>query len=125
MLPASLDLPDRQALGPVAADGSSVYSRGSAVPVIFRALDDDGDPIGTMDYVTGVVLVSSQDLTAAAAASGANEAYFLSFPFVYADAADVWLGTIPTSELEAGKKYTYRVDLADATSFTLTFGVSG
>ena len=25
--------------------------------------------------------------------------------------------------LEAGKKYTYRVDLADGTSFTLTFGV--
>ena len=45
--PGGLDLPDRQALGPVAADGSSVYSRGSAVPVIFRALDDDGDAIGT------------------------------------------------------------------------------
>ncbi len=75
--------------------------------------------------MTGVVLVSSQTLPAAAAASGANEAYFLPFPFVYAKAADVWLGTIPTADLEAGKKYTYRVDLADGTSFMLTFGVSG
>src|SRR5205085_2874940 len=31
-------LPDRMALGPVAADGSSVFARGSGVPVIFRAV---------------------------------------------------------------------------------------
>ncbi|WP_243075396.1 hypothetical protein [Microbacterium sp. SS28] len=122
VLPGAGTLPDRQALGPVETDGSSVYSHGSAVPVIFRALDDDGEAIGTPGFVREIVLVTSQDLAAGAAV---NEAYFLPFPFVYADAADVWLGTIPTADLDPGVKYTYRVDLADGTSFTLTFGVSG
>jgi hypothetical protein len=33
------------------------------------------------------------------------------------------VGSIPTLKLTAGKKYTYRVSLADGTSFTVTFGV--
>ncbi|MEU1971520.1 hypothetical protein ABZ477_07680 [Microbacterium sp. NPDC019599] len=117
-----VDLPDRQALGPVAADGSSVYARGSAVPIIFRAHDDGGEAIGTPGYVVDVVLVSSQDLDAGASV---NEGYFVAFPFVYAEAAEVWLGTIPTADLAGGTRYTYRVDLSDGTSFTVTFGVSG
>ncbi len=32
-------------------------------------------------------------------------------------------GHIPTLKLASGKKYTYRVLLADGTSFTVTFGV--
>ena len=115
-------LPDRAPLGPVATDGSTVFAPGSGVPIIFRAHDDDGASIGTPGYVTGVVLVSSQALSGGAKA---NAAYFMPFPFVYAEAADVWLGSIPTADLDPGQRYTYRVDLADGTSFSLTFGVSG
>ncbi|MFH8251317.1 hypothetical protein ACH3VR_13175 [Microbacterium sp. B2969] len=117
-----LPLPDRQPLGPLAADGSSVFAHGSGVPIIFRAYADDGTAIGTKGYVAGVVLLSSQAMPAS---TKATEAYFLPFGFVYADAADLWLGSIPTADLDGGRRYTYRVDLADGTSFTVTFGVSG
>ena len=32
-------------------------------------------------------------------------------------------GSIGSAKLASGKKYTYRVTLADGTSFTFTFGV--
>ena len=43
---------DRTALAPVNADGSSVFLRGSGVPVSFRACDAKGKPIGTTGFVT-------------------------------------------------------------------------
>ena len=44
-------------------------------------------------------------------------------PFTYVKPLGVWVGNIATAKLAGGKKYTYRVDLADGTSFTVTFGV--
>jgi hypothetical protein len=120
VVPVGVVLPDRQPLGPVAADGSSVFARGSGVPIIFRAYGDDGLAIGAAGFVKDVVLVTSAALPASASVT---EGYFLAFPFVYADAPDVWLGSIPTADLEGGERYTYRVELADGSIFTVTFGV--
>jgi hypothetical protein len=43
--------------------------------------------------------------------------------FKYTKSSGQWQGSIPTNRLTSGKEYTYRIDLADGTSFTVTFGV--
>ncbi|GAA1975355.1 hypothetical protein [Microbacterium pumilum] len=112
---------DRTALAPVNADGSSVFLRTSGVPVIFSACDAKGVPIGTRGFVTGVTLLSTTTLPAGAKVTE------LWYPpvgaFTYVRATKTWLGHISTFHLATGKKYTYRVTLADGTSFTVTFGV--
>jgi hypothetical protein len=53
-----------------------------------------------------------------------NELWYPPVPgFKYDKALGVWSGTIPTLKLTSGKQYTYRVQLADSTSFLVTFGV--
>ena len=94
----------------------------SGVPVLFRACDANGTPIGTKGFVTSVTL----RLHGCAAGVRTGER-----GLVPADRraspirsrAQLWTGHIPTLKLASGKKYTYRVLLADGTSFTVTFGV--
>jgi hypothetical protein len=98
-----------------------VFLRGSGVPVSFRACNSQGKPIGTAGFVTGVTLVSSVALPATAKI---NELPYLPLAkFTYVKAATLWTGSIPTAKLDRGKKYTYRVQLSDGTSFLVTFGV--
>jgi len=114
-------VPDRAPLLAVNADGSSVFVRLSGVPVVFRACDATGKPIGTKKFVTGVVLVATSDLPSSAKV---NEAFYPPIgSFTYLKPAKTWVGAIPTLKLKSGKKYTYRVELSDGTSFTVTFGV--
>ncbi|GAA1995801.1 hypothetical protein [Microbacterium ulmi] len=112
---------DRTAQIPLEADGSSVFLRTSGVPITFRACDADGKPIGTKGFVRSVTLVSTTTLPKNAKI---NELWYIPITgFVYVKAADAWLGQISTVKLAGGKKYTYKVLLADGTSFTFTFGV--
>ncbi|MFD4958315.1 hypothetical protein [Microbacterium sp. NPDC058389] len=112
---------DRSPLLGVNTDGSSVFIRLSGVPIVFRACDAAGNSIGTKRFVTGVVLVATADLPSSARV---NEAFYPPIgSFTYLKPAKTWVGAIPTLKLKSGKKYTYRIDLADGTSFTVTFGV--
>ncbi|GAA5196265.1 hypothetical protein [Microbacterium jejuense] len=112
---------DRSPLIGVDTDGSSVFARVSGVPIVFRACDAAGKPISTKKFVTGVVLVTTADLPSSAKV---NEAFYPPIgSFTYSKLTKTWVGAIPTVKLKSGKKYTYRVDLADGTSFTVTFGV--
>ncbi len=112
---------DRTALAPINADGSSVYLRTSGVPVSFRACDAAGKPIGTKSFVTSVTLVSTSSLPASAKI---NELWTPPLTgFAYLKSAELWLGQISTVKLSGGKKYTYKAQLADGSSFTFTFGV--
>ncbi|GEM_PF-6722984 len=114
-------VPDRSPLVGVNTDGSSVFIRLSGVPIVFRACDAAGNSIGTKKFVTGVVLVATSDLPSSAKV---NEAFYPPIgSFTYLKPAKTWVGAIPTLKLKSGKKYTYRVELADGTSFTVTFGV--
>jgi hypothetical protein len=89
--------------------------------VIFSACDAKGAPIGTKAFAKKVTLVTTAALSPQA---GINE---LRYPtvktFSYDKQTGLWTGNILTANLASGKKYTYRVDLADGTSFTVTFGV--
>ncbi|GAA5209610.1 PD40 domain-containing protein [Microbacterium kyungheense] len=114
-------VPDRSPLLAVNADGSSVFFRLSGVPIVFRACDAAGKSIGTKRFVTGVVLVATADLPSSAKV---NEGLYPPIgSFTYAKLTKTWVGAIPTIKLKSGKKYTYRIELADGTSFTVTFGV--
>jgi hypothetical protein len=114
-------VPDRTALPPLNADGSSVFIRTSGVPVIFTACDASGKPIGTKGFAKKVTLVSTANLPASARV---NELVYPTIKtFTYVKQTGLWTGNILTANLATGKKYTYRVDLADGTSFTVTFGV--
>lgn len=114
--------PDRMALAPLNADGTSVFLRTSAVPVAFHACGENGAPISTKGFVTKVEQVSSAALTKTAKV---NELWYpqVTTTFSYILLARTWIGTIPTKNLATGMRYTYRVTLADGTSFTVTFGV--
>jgi hypothetical protein len=112
---------DRTALFPVNADGSSVFLRTSGVPVVFRACDAAGKPISTKNFVKSVALVSS---VALAPSAKINEIWYLPLgTYGFQSISRTWVGVINTGKLDRGKKYSYKVSLADGTSFTLTFGV--
>ncbi|MGN6218955.1 MAG: hypothetical protein ACTHNQ_05585 [Microbacterium sp.] len=116
---------DRVALDPLDLDGSSVFTRPSGVPIRFIACDAAGSPIGTKNFVKSVTQVSK---TALEPSAKANENFTPPISggadkFTYAKATGVWSGTIQTSKLASGYRYTYRVDLRDGTSLTLTFGL--
>lgn len=112
---------DRTPLLALNLDGTSVFLRTSGVPIVFRACDASGKSIGTKGFVKSVTIVSTTSLPANAKI---NEIWYLPIGgFTYVKAAKTWIGQIPTAKLVSGKKYTYRVSLADGTSFTITFGV--
>jgi hypothetical protein len=112
---------DRTGLAPLNADGSSVFLRTSGVPVIFAACDAKGNPVGTKNFVQSVTQTAAVELPRTAKL---NELWYPPVPkFSYVKATGTWVGTIPTLNLAAGKKYTYRVGLSDGTSFLVTFGV--
>ncbi|HEX5856864.1 MAG TPA: hypothetical protein VFY91_02015 [Microbacterium sp.] len=116
-----LGVKDRAPLQPVNADGSSVFHLRSAVPVNFRACDWTGKVITDPGFVTGVTLVSTGSLPKK---SSNNESWAAPLRgFSYSPVQQMWVGTIPTADLGRGKVYTYRVNLADGTWFTLKFGV--
>ncbi|WP_404429346.1 hypothetical protein LG299_08910 [Microbacterium lacus] len=112
---------DRAALAPINADGSSVFRATSGVPLVFRACDAQGQAIGTEGFVTGVDLVETRSLPRSAKV---NELWFPPITgMAYSTVTRTWISTLATSSLIEGKKYTYRVSLADGTSFLVTFGV--
>ena len=113
---------DRTALAPVNLDSSSVFSRISGIPIIFRACDSAGKAIGAARFVVSVTQVSS---TALPATAKVNESIYLlpTIKPVFIKRDGTWAGSIGLATLSAGKKYTYRVSLADGSWFTFTFGV--
>lgn len=112
---------DRSPQQPLNADGTSVFLRSSGVPVIFRACDARGKQITTKGFVKKVTQLSSAALPTSAKV---NELWYPALgDFSYVKLVESWVGQIPTATLASGKKYTYRIDLSDGTSFTVTFGV--
>ncbi len=116
-----LGSPDRAALAPYNADGSSVFARKTSVPISFRACTPDGVPITAPGWVTGVVLVGVSALPKNPVVN--EQKHAATGPFAYSARTRTWVGSIPTLDAK-DKRYTYRIDLADGTSFFVTFGVS-
>jgi hypothetical protein len=119
----------RTVLQPVNPDGSSVFKKGSTVPVKFRVCDANGNSIGPStafpSVVTGTpaapVLVSKTNGT-----GGVDEAVYSTTPdtsFRWDSSAQQWIYNQNTGNLVSGIKYTYSIPLNDGTSITYTFAV--
>ncbi|MDY0908353.1 C25 family cysteine peptidase [Microbacterium sp. CFBP9034] len=113
----------RVVLQPVNPDGSSVFARISAVPVIFRLCDSLGQVITAKGSVTAVTPVSATALPKKGVAVNELPLLLPTVKPVYVPRTGLWAGAIGSLSLTAGQKYTYRVSLADGTSFTFTFGI--
>jgi hypothetical protein len=113
----------RVVLQPVNPDGSSVFVRISAVPVIFRICDEFGRIVTAKGSVKSVTQVSATALPKKGV--NVNELPLLlpTVKPVYVPHTGLWAGSIGSATLKAGQKYTYRVSLADGTSFTFAFGI--
>src|SRR5205823_8774579 len=88
-----LGSPGHTVLQPINADGSSVFKRGSTVPVKFRVCDANGLSIGTAGVVTGSpaapVLVSKST-----GAGGVDESVYSTTPdtsFRWDPSAQQWI----------------------------------
>jgi hypothetical protein len=113
----------RTVLQPVNADGSSVFKKGSTVPVKFRVCDASGLSIGTAGVVTGSpaapVLVSKST-----GAGGIDESVYSTTPdtsFRWDPSAQQWIYNQATSNLTSGVAYTYKIPLNDGTWITYKF----
>jgi hypothetical protein len=109
-------------LQPVDADGSSVFKKGSTVPVKFRVCDALGHSIGT----PGVVLGPPVNTSVTPGAGAVDENVFSTTPdtaFRWSASDQLWIFNQKTTNLISGKVYTFRIDLNDGTAIYYTFGV--
>ncbi|HEX5557035.1 MAG TPA: MBG domain-containing protein [Gaiellales bacterium] len=115
----------RTVLQPVNADGTSVFKKGSTVPIKFRVCDANGVSIGASGVVTGTpaapVLVSKST-----GAGGVDESVYSTTPdtsFRWDPSAQQWIYNQATSNLTSGVAYTYRIPLNDGTWITYRFAI--
>ncbi|MHC2999866.1 hypothetical protein [Microbacterium sp. HJ5] len=113
----------RVVLQPVNPDGSSVFARISAVPVVFRLCDGFGRLVTAKGSVTSVTQVSAAPLPKKGPAVNELPVLLPTITPVYVPLTGLWAGSIGSASLKGGQQYTYRVNLADGTSFTFSFGI--
>jgi hypothetical protein len=115
----------RTVLQPVNADGTSVFKKGSTVPVKFRVCDANGVSIGTAGVVTGTpaapVLVSKST-----GAGGVDETVYSTTPdtsFRWDPTGQQWIYNQSTGNLTSGVAYLYKIPLNDGTWITYRFAI--
>ncbi|WP_127473410.1 PD40 domain-containing protein [Microbacterium sulfonylureivorans] len=113
----------RVALQPVNPDGSSVFPRISAIPVLFRLCDEFGRLVTAKGSVTGITQVSATALPTKGVNVNERPLLLPTVKPVYIPLVGLWAGSIGSATLKGGQQYTYRIDLADGTSFTFAFGI--
>jgi hypothetical protein len=110
-------------LQPINADGSSVFKRGSTVPVKFTVCDANGNPISDPMVVFGnsngsITLLSAVRGTV----NGVNENTTNDIPDVaFRWSTDKWIFNMATSNLDTNTTYTFRINLKYGT-ILFTFG---
>lgn len=101
-----------QILQPINTDGSSVFKKGSTVPVKFRVCGADGKAIGTPGVVTGFRLMNSDR----AVLSTTSDTVFRS-------GNQQWIFNLSTKNLVAGNTYTYLIILNDGSTIQFQFSL--
>jgi hypothetical protein len=137
--------PGRTVLQPVNPDGSSVFKKGSTVPVKFRVCDAGGNSIGPSQVVDFRRATPPSDGTSCdqpsasptsfrvpvfcrrrPGVSGVDEAVSSTnadTSFRWSSADRSWVFNLSTNNLVSGFKYTYYIPLIDDTNIFFTFGV--
>jgi hypothetical protein len=109
-------------VSPVNGDGTSVFKKGSTVPVKFRVCDANGNSVGTNGVVAGFALVQSVSGTVA----NANETVLSTTgdaAFRWDPTARQWIFNLSTKNLTANVTYSYVITLKDQTVITFRFGL--
>ena len=118
-----LGAPGHQVLQPINADYTSVFKKGSTVPVKFRVCDANGVSIGTAGVVTSFRLVASY--------VGMNGTVLDEIPmsttpdteFRWSAEDKQWIFNLKTKNLSTGKTYVYEIMLNDGSYITFAFGL--
>ncbi len=118
-----LGAPGRQVLQPINADGSSVFKKGSTVPVKFRVCDAAGHSIGTPGVVTSFQLTSKflgldpqpviEDLISTTPDTA----------FRWSSSDQQWIFNLNTKNLSANYTYRYTITLNDTSTIVFEFGL--
>jgi hypothetical protein len=116
--------PGHQVLQPINADGSSVFKKGSTIPVKFRVCDANGTSISTNvfdpDHAAAPIFVGVSSGTGAV-----DEQVYSTTPddaFRWDPTAKQWIFNQNTKNLLVGKTYTYWIYLADGSHIEYKFG---
>src|SRR5216117_1343212 len=119
--------PGHQIMQPVNADGSSVFKKGSTIPVKFRVCDANANPIGGAGQVVTVWNQNWPVLYWKSSGAGAIDEEVLSTTpdtqFRWDDTAQQWVFNLNSKNLTAGMIYTYRIYLNDTSNIEFKFGV--
>jgi hypothetical protein len=120
--------PSRTVLQPVNPDGSSVFKKGSTVPVKFRVCDAKGVSIGPGVGGAGIVTGTGAPVyvSSTKGASAVDEAVYSTTPdtsFRWSATDQQWIFNQNTGNLVSGNVYTYVIPLNDGTSISYKFGV--
>jgi YDG domain/MBG domain (YGX type) len=111
-------------LPPINSDGSSVFKRGSTVPVKFTVCDANGNPIGpdpSAVFATGYGSV--QMLTHSRGnVQNINETTYTDIPDVaFRWSSDKWIFNMATNNLDTNTHYTFRINLKDGSYIEFAF----
>jgi len=110
-------------------DGSSVFKKGSTVPVKFRVCDANGLSVGPAADGTGVVSGTPAApvwVSSSTGAAGVDEVVYSTTPdtsFRWDPTAQQWIFNQNTGNLVSGTKYIYKIPLKDGTWISYTFAV--
>jgi hypothetical protein len=120
----------RQILQPVDANGSSVFKKGSTIPVKFRVCDASGTSIGGSQPVTGWYNAADVQYPVfywkTSGAGPVDEQVLSTTPdtqFRWDPAARQWVFNLNSKNLASGYTYVYRVYLNDGTYIQFQFAL--
>ena len=137
--------PGRTVLQPVNSDKSSVFKKGSTIPVKFRVCDAAGNSIGPSPVVDFQRATPPSDGASCetpttsptparvpvfcrreAGVGAIDEAVYSTnadTSFRWSSGDQLWIFNFSTDKLSAGSKYTYYIPLIDDTNIFFTFGL--
>jgi hypothetical protein len=108
-----LGAPGHQVLPPIAANGSSVFNQNRTVPVKFRVCDAAGVSIGPPGVVETFLLIQIIDGSTVTNVSLPPASTTPDTAFRWDPTDQLWIFNLSTKPLSAGKRYVYRISLAD------------
>jgi hypothetical protein len=118
-----LGTPERTALSPLDADGTSVFEQGRTAPIKFRVCVASGHAIGTPGVVADFKLVQISTGTASQAVNEPVDSTTPDAAFRWDAHDQQWIFNLNTKPLAAGATYTYRITLNDGTAIVFAFSL--
>jgi hypothetical protein len=115
--------PGHQILQPIDANGTSVFKKGSTVPVKFRVCNTGGYSIGSSGVVVQFGTVASSSAPVDATVNEDVISTTADTAFRWASTDQQWIFNISTKNLTAGKTYVYRIYLNDGTYIQFQYGL--